>query len=73
MRAAVIDRYNEPWPLAAVSLPVRLWRYRRMKGSTVDAGGLRWIARELLSSFQHLRRERRAVAAKSAKSANTDT
>jgi len=54
--------HNEPWPLAAVSLPVRLWRYRGMKGSNPDAGGLRWIARELLSSFSHLRRDRRPVS-----------
>ena len=25
--------YNEPWPLVAVGLPVRLWRYRRMAGT----------------------------------------
>ena len=39
--------YNEPWPLAAVSLPVRVCRYRLMAGKNREAGGLRWIAREL--------------------------
>ena len=53
--------HNEPWPLAAISLPVRLWRYRRMSAGNGDAGGLRWIGREILRSLGHLGRERRAV------------
>ena len=52
--------YNEPWPLAAISLPVRMWRYRRMSAGG-DAGGLLWIGREILRSLGRLRRERRAV------------
>jgi len=54
--------YNEPWPLAAVSLPVRLWRYRRMRGGNRDAGGFRWIAGELARLFPEVRRERRPVS-----------
>jgi GT2 family glycosyltransferase len=54
--------YNEPWPLAAVSLPIRFWRYRQMTGSNGDAGGLRWIAGELVRSFADVRRERRPVS-----------
>jgi GT2 family glycosyltransferase len=54
--------YNEPWPLAAVSLPVRLWRYRRMAGANGDAGGLRWIASELARAVGDIGRERKAVS-----------
>ncbi len=54
--------YNEPWPLAAVSLPVRLWRYRRMAGKNREAGGLRWIAAELARALADVRRERRPVS-----------
>jgi len=54
--------YNEPWPLAALSLPVRLWRYRRMTGANRDEGGFRWIASELASAFGDIRRERRPVS-----------
>jgi GT2 family glycosyltransferase len=54
--------YNEPWPLAAISLPVRLWRYRRMAAPNRDSGGLRWIAGELAHALPSVRRERRAVS-----------
>jgi GT2 family glycosyltransferase len=54
--------YNEPWPLAAISLPVRLWRYRRMAGANRDRGGLRWIASEVARAFGDLGRERKAVS-----------
>ena len=54
--------FNEPWPLAAVSLPIRLWRYRRMRGRNRDAGGLQWIAGELARAIADLPRERRAVS-----------
>ena len=54
--------FNEPWPLAAISLPVRLWRYQRMRGRNPDAGGLRWIAGELARAIAVLPRERRAVS-----------
>ena len=54
--------YNEPWPLAALSLPIRLWRYRRMAAPNRDNGGLRWIAGELAHALPSLRRERRPVS-----------
>ncbi|HET7189599.1 MAG TPA: glycosyltransferase [Gemmatimonadaceae bacterium] len=54
--------YNEPWPLAAISLPIRLWRYRRMAAPNRDSGGLRWIARELAHALPSVRRERRPVS-----------
>ena len=54
--------YNEPWPLAAISLPVRLWRYRRMTGGNRDHGGLRWIASELARAIRDIGRERKAVS-----------
>jgi GT2 family glycosyltransferase len=55
--------YNEPWPLAALSLPIRLWRYRRMTaGGNTEAGGFRWILRELARSLPEVRRDRRAVS-----------
>jgi GT2 family glycosyltransferase len=54
--------YNEPWPLAAISLPVRLWRYRRMAAPNRDSGGLRWIAREIAHALPTVRRERRPVS-----------
>ena len=54
--------YNEPWPLAAVSLPVRLWRYRRMAGPNREPGGLRWIAGELTRALAEIPRHRRPVS-----------
>lgn len=55
--------YNEPWPIVALSLPLRLWRYRRMKaGLGAESGGLRWIAGELRRALPDVRRQRRAVS-----------
>lgn len=54
--------YNEPWPVALVSLPWRFWRYRRMSAGHADSGDLRWIAGELARSMGDVRRERRAVS-----------
>ncbi len=55
--------YNEPWPIAVLSLPLRLWRYRKMKaGSGAESGGGRWIAAELWRALPDVRRRRRAVA-----------
>jgi GT2 family glycosyltransferase len=54
--------YNEPWPLAVLSLPIRLWRYRRMAGDDAEPGGIRWIFRELRRSLPEIRRDRRAVS-----------
>jgi GT2 family glycosyltransferase len=56
--------YNEPWPLAAVSLPIRLLRYRRMASSIPggDVGGVKWILGELRRALPDVRRGRRAVS-----------
>ncbi len=54
--------YNEPWPLVALSLPIRLWRYRRMAGDDAESGGIQWILRELRRSLPEIRRDRRAVS-----------
>jgi GT2 family glycosyltransferase len=54
--------YNEPWPLVAIGLPLRLWRYRRMAGPGAEPGGLLWILRELRRSLPEIRRDRRPVS-----------
>lgn len=55
--------YNEPWPLALLGLPLRLWRYRSMAaGATAEAGGFRWILREIWKTLPEVRRARRAVS-----------
>jgi GT2 family glycosyltransferase len=55
--------YNEPWPLVAIGMPVRLWRYRRMAaGRDTEPGGMRWILGELRRLLPVVRRERRAVS-----------
>jgi len=54
--------YNEPWPLVVLSLPLRLWRYRRMAGPDAEPGGIQWILRELGRSIPEIRRDRRAVS-----------
>jgi len=55
--------YNEPWPIVALSLPLRLWRYRRMKVSSGAAsGGLRWIVGELRRTLPDVRCHRQAVS-----------
>jgi GT2 family glycosyltransferase len=54
--------YNEPWPLVAIGLPLRLWRYRQMAGRDAEPGGFWWILRELRRSLPEVRRDRRAVS-----------
>ena len=55
--------FNEPWPLVAIGLPVRLLRYRRMSaGRETDPGGMRWILTELTRLLPEVRRGRRAVS-----------
>jgi GT2 family glycosyltransferase len=55
--------YNDPWPVVALSLPLRLWRYRRMKVSSGAAsGGLRWIVGELRRTLPDVRSHRQAVS-----------
>jgi GT2 family glycosyltransferase len=52
---------NEPLPLAAVSVPLRLGRYLTMRRAIDDRGGLRWIVGDLVSRLPDLRRTRRPV------------
>jgi GT2 family glycosyltransferase len=55
--------YNEPWPIVAISLPLRFWRYRRMKADFgAESGGVRWILNELRRTLPDIRRNRRAVS-----------
>jgi GT2 family glycosyltransferase len=55
--------YNEPWPVVVVGVPLRLWRYRRMRAGTgADAGGMGWIVGELWRTLPDIRRNRRAVS-----------
>jgi hypothetical protein len=54
---------NEPWPMPFISVPVRLWRYSRMrsKAGVIDPGGLRWIVGQIASLLPLVRRQRRPV------------
>jgi GT2 family glycosyltransferase len=55
--------YNEPWPIVAISLPLRFWRYRKMKAQTgAESGGVRWILGELRRELPDVWRNRRAVS-----------
>jgi GT2 family glycosyltransferase len=55
--------YNEPWPVVAISLPLRFWRYRAMTaGAGAEAGGARWIVSELRRALPDVLRHRRAVS-----------
>jgi GT2 family glycosyltransferase len=54
--------FNEPLPIAACGLPLRLWRYRAMARAHGDAGGLGWILREIRSQWPSVRRLRRPVS-----------
>jgi GT2 family glycosyltransferase len=56
--------YNEPLPLAVVSLPVRLARYIRMKraGDVHDPDGLGWIVRGVAGAIPDIARNRRPVS-----------
>jgi GT2 family glycosyltransferase len=55
--------YNDPWPIVAISLPLRLWRYRKMKAQNgAEGGGVRWIVGELTRTLPDVRRNRRAVS-----------
>jgi GT2 family glycosyltransferase len=55
--------YNEPLPMAAAALPVRLLRHRAMaRGLTGgDPGGLRWIVKDLVRELPAVVRGRRSV------------
>jgi GT2 family glycosyltransferase len=55
--------YNEPWPIVAMSLPLRFWRYRKMKAQAGAAsGGVRWILGELRRELPDVWRNRRPVS-----------
>ncbi len=56
--------FNEPWPLPFVSVPIRLWRYLKMRRNAGldDPGGLAWIVAEVLRQLPQLGRERRPVS-----------
>jgi GT2 family glycosyltransferase len=55
--------YNEPWAVVAISLPLRFWRYRKMKAEVGAApGGVRWILGELRRSLPDVWRNRRSVS-----------
>jgi hypothetical protein len=54
--------YNEPFPLAFVSVPLRLRRYVQMRGSrAADPGGLTWIVTDLMKKLPSVLRDRRPV------------
>ena len=55
--------YNDPWPLAAAGLPVRLLRYWRMASRIPggDRGGFSWLLRELWASRRSVRAERQPM------------
>jgi GT2 family glycosyltransferase len=55
--------YNEPWPMVALSVPLRFWRYRKMKAQAgAEAGGVRWILGELKRELPDVWRNRRPVS-----------
>jgi GT2 family glycosyltransferase len=54
--------FNEPLPVAACGLPIRLWRYRAMARAHGDSGGLGWILREIRAQWPSVRRLRRPVS-----------
>jgi GT2 family glycosyltransferase len=61
--------YNEPWPLAILSLPIRLARHRSMcrAGHFKDPGGFRWIVSGLIATFPDVWRHRTPVSWESIK------
>ena len=54
--------YNEPLPLALVSVPIRLGRYRSMTRDFDDRGGFAWIVRELVRQLPSILGSRRPVS-----------
>jgi GT2 family glycosyltransferase len=55
--------FNEPLPMALVTVPLRLRRYQTMsrKGGVADPDGLPWIRRELAAALPKLWSRRRPV------------
>jgi len=54
--------HNEPLPLALVTLPVRLGRYRSMTRGFDDKGGFMWIVRELARQLPSIIGSRKPVS-----------
>jgi GT2 family glycosyltransferase len=54
--------YNEPLPLALLTVPVRLGRYLSMSRGLDDRGGFAWIVRELVRQLPSIIGGRRAVS-----------
>jgi GT2 family glycosyltransferase len=56
--------YHEPLPMPFATIPLRLARYTAMRrqGGVTDAGGFKWIVRELAAAFPAACRNRRPVA-----------
>lgn len=55
--------YNEPLLLSLATIPVRLYRYLKMRrhGHVQDSGGFRWIVTELVTALPEVVRDRRPV------------
>jgi GT2 family glycosyltransferase len=55
--------FNEPLPMALISVPLRLRRYRRMarSGGIADPDGLRWIVGELAAAVPRALATRKPV------------
>lgn len=55
--------YNDPWPVAAIGIPVRFRRFGRMAAQIPggDPGGLGWLAREVARALPRVLRARRPV------------
>jgi GT2 family glycosyltransferase len=54
--------YNEPLPLALLTLPIRLGRYRSMTRDFKDTGGFTWIVREIARLLPSIVGSRRPVS-----------
>jgi hypothetical protein len=55
--------FNEPIPIALVTVPMRLWRYVQMRrlGNVHDPWGLFWIFGQLFVQLPTVARQRRPV------------
>jgi GT2 family glycosyltransferase len=54
--------YNEPLPLALLTVPIRLGRYLSMSRGVDDRGGFTWIVRELVKQLPAVAGGRRPVS-----------
>ena len=55
--------YNEPLPMAIVTVPIRVARYAAMRrhGQVNDPGGLRWVMGDLIASLPAVWRTRKPI------------